>query len=171
MSISSKALSITGIDDRRYWNFVPTDESRFHAVAYLLQIWWLEVRGETEFCFPEGTYSVFFRLHLGRPSRRLGRRICSSEHVHGWDVKPVRFQLSTSDGQHAQSKYYLADPGLWADHHVGEFVVGNGDAPVKVRFSMVQIDCTHTKGGLCVDSVLIQPQYLTRRSSRHSSES
>ncbi|RRT59406.1 hypothetical protein B296_00018529 [Ensete ventricosum] len=28
MSISSKALSITGIDDRRYWNFIPTAESR-----------------------------------------------------------------------------------------------------------------------------------------------
>jgi len=28
MSISSRALSITGIDDRRYWNFIPNDESR-----------------------------------------------------------------------------------------------------------------------------------------------
>lgn len=29
MSISSRALSITGIDDRRYWNFIPSDESRY----------------------------------------------------------------------------------------------------------------------------------------------
>lgn len=28
LSISSKALSITGIDDRRYWNFIAIDESR-----------------------------------------------------------------------------------------------------------------------------------------------
>jgi hypothetical protein len=28
MTISSRALSITGIDDRRYWNFIPNDESR-----------------------------------------------------------------------------------------------------------------------------------------------
>lgn len=28
ISISSKALKITGIDDRRYWNYIPTDESR-----------------------------------------------------------------------------------------------------------------------------------------------
>lgn len=28
MSISSKALMITGIDDRRYWNYIPTEESR-----------------------------------------------------------------------------------------------------------------------------------------------
>ena len=28
VSIGSKALTITGIDDRRYWNYIPTDESR-----------------------------------------------------------------------------------------------------------------------------------------------
>ncbi|KAG1362310.1 putative F-box protein [Cocos nucifera] len=28
MSISSKAMLITGIDDRRYWNYIPTEESR-----------------------------------------------------------------------------------------------------------------------------------------------
>ncbi|PNT64991.1 hypothetical protein BRADI_4g35700v3 [Brachypodium distachyon] len=53
MAIYSRALSITGIDDRRYWNFITNDESRFHSVAYLSQIWWFEVRGEVEFFFPE----------------------------------------------------------------------------------------------------------------------
>lgn len=28
VSIASKALRITGIDDRRYWNHIPTEESR-----------------------------------------------------------------------------------------------------------------------------------------------
>lgn len=28
MSISAKAMGITGIDDRRYWNWIPTEESR-----------------------------------------------------------------------------------------------------------------------------------------------
>ena len=28
MSISAKAMAITGIDDRRYWNWIPTEESR-----------------------------------------------------------------------------------------------------------------------------------------------
>lgn len=31
MSISAKALSITGIDDRRYWTWIPTEESRLHS--------------------------------------------------------------------------------------------------------------------------------------------
>lgn len=28
LSISSRGLAITGIDDRRYWNYIPTEESR-----------------------------------------------------------------------------------------------------------------------------------------------
>ncbi|AQK40908.1 F-box protein PP2-A13 [Zea mays] len=73
MSISSRALSITGIDDRRYWNFIPSDESRFRTVAYLSQIWWFEVRGEVEFFFPKSTYNLFYRIHLGRPFKRNQR--------------------------------------------------------------------------------------------------
>ncbi|XP_042503994.1 F-box protein PP2-A13-like [Macadamia integrifolia] len=157
LSISSKALRITGIDDRRYWNHIPTEESRFHTVAYLHQIWWFEVGGEVEFCFPVGTYSLFFRVQLGRASKRLGRRICNPEHVHGWDIKPVRFQLWTSDGQTAQSQCYLSEPGIWSHYYVGDFIVENPNVPTKIKFSMTQIDCTHTKGGLCVDSVLVCP--------------
>jgi hypothetical protein len=46
MAISSRALSITGIDDRRYWNFIPNDESRYlhkiessHGRFYLYAIY------------------------------------------------------------------------------------------------------------------------------------
>uniref|UniRef100_A0A1D1XR76 F-box protein PP2-A13 n=2 Tax=Anthurium amnicola TaxID=1678845 RepID=A0A1D1XR76_9ARAE len=156
--ISSKALSITGIDDRRHWNYILTGESRFHTVAYLQQIWWFQVDGEIEFCFPPGPYKMFFRLQLGRSSKRLGRRICNLEHIHGWDVKPVRFELSTSDGQLVRSQCFLDEPGNWIHYQVGEFVVVNSDVPTKVKFSLTQIDCTHTKGGLCVDSVLICPR-------------
>ncbi|XP_074557260.1 F-box protein PP2-A13-like [Curcuma longa] len=158
IEISSKALTITGIGDRRYWSFIPTAESKFRTVAYLHQTWWLEVRGEQEFCFPEGTYSLYFRLRLGKANMRLGRQVYSPEHIRGWDLKPVRFQLSTSNGQFAQSKCYLDDPGIWIDYHVGDFVVGNSDAPITVKFSMIQIDCTHMKRGLCVDLVSIRPK-------------
>ncbi|XP_062217035.1 F-box protein PP2-A13-like [Phragmites australis] len=158
MALSSKAMMITGIDDRRYWVHMPTTESRFHSVAYLQQIWWLEVVGEVDFCFPAGTYSLYFRLHLGKSSIRFGRRICCSEQIHGWDKKPVRFQFSTSDGQHALSQCYLDDPGSWILYHVGDFVASSSEQPIKLKFSLAQIDCTHTKAGLCVDSVLIYPK-------------
>nr|GEX26526.1 F-box protein PP2-A13-like [Tanacetum cinerariifolium] len=152
LSIGSKALSITGIDDRRYWNYIPTDESRFHTIAYLQQIWWLEVEGDIDFQFPAGTYSLLFKLRLGRFTRRPGRRLCNQEGVHGWDIKPVQFQLKTPDGQQAVSKCFLENTGSWEYHHVGDFVVHNSNDSTKIKFSLAQIDCTHTKGGLSVDS-------------------
>ncbi|KAE9459571.1 hypothetical protein C3L33_08583, partial [Rhododendron williamsianum] len=36
LSISSRGLAITGIDDRRYWNHIPTEESRLVGFAQLL---------------------------------------------------------------------------------------------------------------------------------------
>ncbi|XP_071723543.1 F-box protein PP2-A12-like [Rutidosis leptorrhynchoides] len=164
MSIASKGLTITGIDDRRYWNHIPTEESRFGTIAYLQHVWWFEVDGEVEFPFPAGTYSLFFRLQLGRTTKRFGRRICNTENVHGWDIKPARFQLWTSDGQYASSQCYLSDPGKWIYYHAGDFVVESQNvSSTKVKFSMTQIDCTHTKGGLCLDSVLVYPSHLKER--------
>ncbi|OIW20443.1 hypothetical protein TanjilG_11142 [Lupinus angustifolius] len=155
LAISSKGLKITGIDDRRYWNYISTEESRFHMVAYLQQIWWLEVEGDLEFQFPPGTYSVFFRLQLGKSSKRLGRRVCNTEHIHGWDIKPVKFQITTSNGQHVVSQCYLDNPGNWVLYHAGNFDSKSHDDLIKIKFSLTQIDCTHIKGGLCVDSVFI----------------
>lgn len=135
----------------------------FASVAYLQQMWWFEVDGEVDFPFPVGTYSVFFRLQLGRTAKRFGRRICNTEHVHGWDRKPVQFQLWTSDGQHTSSQCILNEPGRWVQYHVGDFVVENANAITKIKFSMTQIDCTHTKGGLCLDSVQIYPRKYAGR--------
>ncbi|CAA3008419.1 F-box PP2-A12-like [Olea europaea subsp. europaea] len=163
MSISWNGLAITGIDDRRYWSRIPTEESRFRSVAYLQQIWWLEVDGEVEFPFPAGSYSLFFRLQLGRAYKRFGRRLCNSEHVHGWDKKPVQFKVSTSDGQQATSQVHLKEPGKWIYCHAGDFLVADSSKLTKVKFSMTQIDCTHTKGGLCVDSVLVYPNEFRKR--------
>ncbi|KAL8160033.1 hypothetical protein V2J09_001570 [Rumex salicifolius] len=162
LSVSYKAMLITGIDDRRYWNRIPTDESRFQAIAYLKQIWWFEVEGELEFKFPAGTYSLFFRLQLGKTSKRLGRRVCNVEHIHGWDLRPVRFQLTTSDGQHAESCHYLDNRGSWVLYHVGDFIVEDPTKMKKIKFSAMQIDCTHIKGGLCVDCVLVYPQDMAK---------
>lgn len=71
----------------------------------------------------------------------------------------MRFQLATSDNQQAVSLCYLNNnPGSWSHYHVGDFKVTNPDISTGIKFSMTQIDCTHTKGGLCIDSVLILPK-------------
>ncbi|MBA0558401.1 hypothetical protein Golob_015420, partial [Gossypium lobatum] len=145
--------------------------SRFHTVAFLQQIWWFEVDGVVKFPLPADIYTLSFRLHLGRFSKRLGRRVSSFEHTHGWDIKPVTFELSTSDGQLASCEHYLDDTeqdydngnhkrGCWIDYKVGEFIVNDSEPVTEVRFSVKQIDCTHSKGGLCVDSVFIIPTDL-----------
>ncbi|VVA93636.1 unnamed protein product [Arabis nemorensis] len=167
LCISAKGLSITGIDDRRYWSHIPTDESRFSSVAYVQQIWWFEVDGEIDFPFPAGTYSVFFRLQLGKPDKRFGWKVCNTEQVHGWDIKPVRFQLWTEDGQHSSSQCMLTETGNWSHYHAGDFVVGKSkSSSTKIKFSMTQIDCTHTKGGLCLDSVVVYPSSCKDRLRR-----
>uniref|UniRef100_A0A7C9AZI9 F-box domain-containing protein n=1 Tax=Opuntia streptacantha TaxID=393608 RepID=A0A7C9AZI9_OPUST len=157
MAISWKGLKITGIDDRRYWSHIPCQESRFHSIAYLHQVWWLEVTGELDFNFPAGTYSLYFRLHLGKAPKGLNRRACNLDQVHGWDIKPVRFQMSASNGQQAISQCYLKEAGSWVGYHVGDFTVENHHVPLNIKFAMTQIDCTHTKGGLCLDCVIICP--------------
>lgn len=157
MAISWKGLKITGIDDRRYWSHIPSQESRFHAIAYLHQVWWLEVRGELDFNFAAGTYSLYFRLQLGKPPTRLNQRACNLDQVHGWHIKPVRFEMSASNGQHAISQCHLKGPGGWVGYHVGDFTVEDHHVPLNIKFSMTQIDCTHTKGGLCLDCVIICP--------------
>ena len=142
--------------------------NRFHVVAYLQQIWWFEVDGTVTFHLPPGIYSLSFRIHLGGFAKKSGRRVCNYEHTHGWDLKPVRFSLSTSDGQEASCEYYLDDVereestghhkrGFWIDYKVGEFVVTGSEPSTEIKWSMKQIDCTHSKGGLCVDSVFINP--------------
>lgn len=142
------------------------DLIRFQTVAYLQQMWWLEVDGEFEFQFPIGSYSLFFRLQLGRTSRRLGRKVCNLDQVHGWDIKPVRFELTTSNGQHAVSQCFLDNPGNWVHYHVGDFVVDHPNELTNIKFSLTQIDCTHIKGGLCVDAVLICPSSLGSESCK-----
>lgn len=144
-------------------------------MAYLQQIWWFEVDGTVTFPFPANTYTLSFRVHLGRFTKRLGRRLSTYEHTHGWEIKPVRFEFSTSDGQHAYAECLLDEAkyddaygnnhkrGCWLEYNVGEFIVTNSDPPAEIRFSMKQIDCTHSKGGLCIDSVSIIPTELVNR--------
>ncbi|EEE53313.1 hypothetical protein OsJ_36300 [Oryza sativa Japonica Group] len=48
---------------------------KISSVAYLQQIWWFEVVGKIDFSFPVGTYSLYFRIHLGKFYKRFGRRV------------------------------------------------------------------------------------------------
>lgn len=36
MAVSAKGMAITGIEDRRYWNWIDTEESRYRLFIQLL---------------------------------------------------------------------------------------------------------------------------------------
>lgn len=40
-------------------------------------------------------------------------------------------------------------------YHAGSFAPKNHNDLMKIKFLLTQIDCMHTKGGLCVDSIFI----------------
>lgn len=41
MAISARGMAITGIDDRRYWNWIPTEESRLDIFTQChIFMWW-----------------------------------------------------------------------------------------------------------------------------------
>ncbi|GJR71771.1 F-box domain, cyclin-like protein [Tanacetum coccineum] len=121
--------------------------------AYLNTHGGLEVEGDLEFSFPAGSYSLSFRLRLGKPSKEQNCK--SSKQVHGWNIKPVRLQFSVSNGEHVTSEHFLTKQDKWLQYRVGEFVIEDSYKPTKIKFSMSQIDCTHQKGGLALDSVFI----------------
>ncbi|KAL7588946.1 hypothetical protein Lser_V15G35925 [Lactuca serriola] len=163
MLVSWKGMKITGIHDRRYWTHVSTLQSRFHTIAYLKQIWWLEVEGDIDFDFPPGNYSLYFRLYLGKVSpRQIQHGSFNNDQVHGWAINPVCFRFWVSNGEHAMSKHFLNEQGKWTCYHVGDFLVDHdcNYESTKIKFSMTQIDCTHQKGGLSLDSVLVCPREL-----------
>lgn len=136
-------------------------------VAFLQQIQHFEVDGLLKFRFPAGVYSLSFRLQLGGYGEKLGLGVSNFVGTHGWDINPVQFELSTSDGQQVSCNHYLEEPddddanssnmcGSWIDYKVGEFTVDDSDRFMEIKFSMKQID-THSKRGICVDTVSIIP--------------
>ncbi|PWA65211.1 F-box domain, cyclin-like protein [Artemisia annua] len=62
--IFAMAMAARGIEDQKYWNWVPTEESRFNIAAYLQQIWWFEVDGSLIFPFSADIYKLSFRIRL-----------------------------------------------------------------------------------------------------------
>lgn len=79
----------------------------------------------------------------------------------------MQFQISTSENQNQRTtSCYVYEPGNWNCYHDGDFVVENPSKPAKIKFSIMQIDCMHTKGGLSVDSLLIYPIEFKERLRR-----
>jgi hypothetical protein len=72
-------------------------------------------------------------------------------HPHGFSFQPLM-----SSRHHRNITSRSKEAGSFTMLVI--FTVSNSDELIKLKLSMMQIDCTHTKGGLCVDSVFIYPK-------------
>ncbi|CAM6102085.1 unnamed protein product [Calypogeia fissa] len=151
-SMGARGLYMVWGEDPRYWSWIQQEGSRFAEVAYLTQVWWLQVEGNMHCSLLPGTYTVSWRLSFAH------------DDVNGFDDPPVKFSVEGPD--HVLINVYkdLANhwssnfgDSKWAELDVGEFTVGRGVSPVAIKFSLKEIDCGYLKSGMFVDSVLIQP--------------
>ncbi|KAJ7544391.1 hypothetical protein O6H91_09G077100 [Diphasiastrum complanatum] len=179
--LSARALNIAWGSDPRYWEWHPQHGSRFHEVAYLRSVCRFEVSGSLRCYLQPGAYTVSFRLQLGDEPSNMGlhsQYVVS--HVRGWKLKPVKFSLSTSDGQHTESERYLDCTEVpeskqlelsnlspkrivdnhWVEYDVGEFNVESTHKLVELQFSMTEIEEGYSKSGLFLDGAIIRPSFL-----------
>ncbi|KAF3450036.1 hypothetical protein FNV43_RR06115 [Rhamnella rubrinervis] len=145
----SKELSITWVEDQRYWRWVNLKETsnELIEVAELLNVCWLEVSGKfnTSKLSPGTLYEVAFVIMLKDPA-------------YGWQV-PVNIKLVFPDGTRQESKVNLMEKvrGQWIKIPAGEF-----QTPVRkqgeIEFSMMETKGGEWKKGLVVKGVTIQPK-------------
>ena len=63
------------------------------------------------------------------------------------------------ENSHAVSRCFLDNLGNWAYYRAGDFVVEKPNALTNIKFSLTQIDCTHTKGGH-QDVLIVHYEYI-----------
>lgn len=185
--LSPRDLHITWGDDNRYWHWISRDDSSFKEIAELVTVCWLEVRGQFDLKLlsPGSTYAISFRLKLNESRRGITRNFGHRAMVppwprpYGWNHKPVKFSVTTPDGDHQIYARYLSDLDKpvenneyqmtpfrhvedgWIEFDAGRFVVEEeGDNPGKIEFCMREWEGGNWKGGLLLDGIKIQPTSL-----------
>jgi len=188
--LSARNLDITWGDDDRYWNWISQDESSFNEIAKLVEVCWLEVKGQFDckLLSPGAAYSVSFRLKVNESPRHIiqnfGRRVIIPflpRAYGGWSHKPVKFSLTTPCGDHQIYARYLSDMDKpvetegyqmapfrhveegWMEFDAGRFVVEEkGDNPGNIEFCMREWDGGNWKRRLLLEGVKILPTSLVR---------
>ncbi|CAM6125367.1 unnamed protein product [Calypogeia fissa] len=172
--LSAKSLAITWGNDERYWKWVERKGSRSNEVAYLVDVYWLEVQGQVSLStLRPGKYTLSWRLQLAC--------LDNEDKRSGWDSEPVIFKLSTTDRQQTERSCFLVEEGPgkletpldlktsvvqngseeeftdgWKEYEVGTFMVKKKRKPVELIFSLTEANGSW-KRGLFIDSVVISP--------------
>ncbi|KAG2688077.1 hypothetical protein I3760_09G077300 [Carya illinoinensis] len=146
----ARNLTITWIEDKRYWQWRSIQETRDEVidVAELLNVCWLEVRGKfhTANLSPGTLYELAFVVKLKDPA-------------YGWEV-PVNVRLTLPDGNKQERKENLMKKprGDWIEIPVGEFVTSPKNTG-EIEFSIYEYEVGDWKRGLVVKGITIRPKY------------
>ncbi|XP_043690403.1 immune-associated nucleotide-binding protein 10-like isoform X2 [Telopea speciosissima] len=144
----ARTLSITWSDDKQYWHwpYWQATSDVLVDVAELLNVWWLEVRGnfDTSNLTPRVMYEISFVVML-------------RESIYGWEV-PVNLQLVLPDGERKERKEWLLSKprGQWVEILVGEFCTSPEKAG-DLQFSLFEFG-GQAKKGLVIKGVIIKPR-------------
>lgn len=153
--LSARELIISWIQDEHYWRWVSRDDSRFKEVAELLEVCWLEIKGQIN------------RSHLSANTNyRVVFVFKFNERASGWRRVPINFSVKTPDGKETE-KQQVFDGGAkdrWTKMVAGEFSVraaeGDGNEPASVEFCMKEVVEQNWKSGLLIDGVRIEPKTI-----------
>lgn len=155
--LGARDLTIAWGDDRNYWEWIATPESRFNEVAQLQYVWWFHIIGRIETSMlSSGTnyaaYLVFrFEGHQEGFDWPVESHVCigSEELDEGRSV--------TLDPREGEPRAVRERAHGWMEIELGEFRNENGDDGTLVCSLREVVRC---KGGLVVEGIELRPQEM-----------
>ncbi|XP_039156955.1 F-box protein PP2-B11-like isoform X1 [Eucalyptus grandis] len=155
--LGARDLTIAWGDDRNYWEWIATPESRFNEVAQLQYVWWFHIIGRIETSMlSSGTnyaaYLVFrFEGHQEGFDWPVESHVCigSEELDEGRSV--------TLDPREGEPRAVRERAHGWMEIELGEFRNENGDDGTLVC-SLREV--VSYKSGLVVEGIELRPQEM-----------
>lgn len=147
--IFARNLSITWIEDNRFWNWLSPNETSdvLVDVAELLNVCWLEIHGnlDTALLTPGIKYEVVFVVMMKDPA-------------YGWEV-PVNLRLTLPNGKRQEHEENMMEKprGRWIEIPAGEFQTTPENIG-EIQFSLYEYKGGKWKRGLVIKGAAIRPK-------------
>ncbi|KAK7269089.1 hypothetical protein RIF29_21805 [Crotalaria pallida] len=162
--LAARALHIVWGDTPAYWNWKSLTESRFPEVAELLDVCWLEIRGNinTNALSANTCYAAYLVFKMIRASGFFRHPVELSVDVLGVQstIKEVCLNPNV-EGRPVPNRFRgLQRPNLrsdgWLEIKMGEFF--NSGLENEVQMSVMEIKGGHWKRGLIIEGIEVRPK-------------
>ncbi|XP_048141071.1 F-box protein PP2-B11-like isoform X2 [Rhodamnia argentea] len=154
-NMGARDLTIAWGDDRRYWRWMATPESRFDEVARLQYVWWFHIIGRIEtFMLSSGTnYAAYFVFRFDGQGDGFNWPVKSHVCIDSDELDEGRSVTLDPGGGEARAIRERADG--WMEIEMGEFHNENGDDGTLVC-SLREV--VRPKSGLIVEGIELRPK-------------